>query len=78
MRYNNYLWAGKDEFYFIMRNKRRNDNYVSQKINNIINSIPNNPFIGFGNFINPADKPVVNTDDWYESEYDDSNDPYEP
>ncbi len=35
-----------------MRNKR-NDNYVSKRVNRIINSIPNNPFIGFGNTVNP-------------------------
>lgn len=34
-----------------MRNKRRNDNYVTAKINNIIDSIPTNPFIGFSSTV---------------------------
>ena len=66
---------GNDEF---MRNKRRNDGYVSQRINNIINSIPNNPFIGFSNTIKPIDKIDQNIDDWYESEFTTNENPYKP
>lgn len=56
-----------------MRSRRRNDSYVSSRINSIINSIPSNPFIGFSNTIKPIDQTV---DDWDESDY--LNDPYEP
>ena len=61
-----------------MRNKKRNDYYVSQRINSIINSIPSNPFIGFSNTIKPIDQ-INRFENWNDSDYsDDSDDPNEP
>lgn len=58
-----------------MRKKKRNDYYVSQRINSIINSIPNDPFIGFSNTIKPMyqDDRSENSSD---SDY--SNEPNKP
>lgn len=39
-----------------MRNRRRNDSYVSQRIDTIIDSIPNNPFTGFSGSIRPFEQ----------------------
>lgn len=39
-----------------MRNRRRNDSYVSQRIDTIIDSIPNNPFTGFSGSIHPFEQ----------------------
>ncbi|WP_080065110.1 hypothetical protein [Ruminiclostridium hungatei] len=39
-----------------MRNKRRNDSYVSQRIDTIIDSIHNNPFMGFSSLVRPFEQ----------------------
>ncbi len=56
-----------------MRNKKRNDYYVSQRINSIINSIPNNPFIGFSSTIKPIDK-IDRLENWSGSDYSNYSD----